>query len=204
MCLKNPDDSTYSDLENSSVLKGFADLTELELQDCRSLKELNGLSELHKLKALDLNGCKTLQDLDGLQNITRISIKDCASIENLDALEGMKKIKLYKYHDYIDLSGCDSLKDVKGLTGLKDFTSLRLRNIQFENLELISGLTHLEEITLHTWDNGSKLKDLSGLNKMSKLFKLDLDEAYPFQAPAPLQAPGAGMALAACAAIKGF
>lgn len=169
---ENPDES-YIDLQDTALLAGLKNLEYLELINCKSLMDLNGLSGLKRLRYLRFRDCGQLKGLEGLKDLPvleRIDLSGCTSLENVDALERIKKIEIME----IDLTDCSKLKDMKGLKSIKGLTTLEINDIQFENMDIFSELTQLKIIDLGSPNGSSKLKDLSGLSKMTKLVKLDL------------------------------
>ncbi len=169
--LETIDLSGCASLENVDGLAGSKRIRSVKLNGCSTLNNLDGLKGLRGLNEISLSGCGSLKNLDGLQglrDITTISIDNCGSLENVDALGGMKKIRK------LNLTNCGKLRDVKGLKSIKGLTELVINDIRFENLDTFSELVQLETIVLSSSNGISKLKDLSGLNKMTKLLELDL------------------------------
>ena len=143
------------------------------MNGCGSLNNLNGLKELRYLNEISLSGCGSLKNLDelkGLKKIDGISIDHCESLENIDALKGMKGIG----YGEIDLTGCGKLNHKKSLEGIKRISKLIMNDTQFENPDIISGLTQLKIIDFGSSNNSSKLKDLSCFSKLTKLVILGL------------------------------
>lgn len=48
-------------------------ITNLDLRNCKSLENVDGLSKLKNIKKLDLRNCSNIQNLDGIGNLTNLT-----------------------------------------------------------------------------------------------------------------------------------
>jgi len=65
------------------VLKSLPNLTTLNLVNCRSLQNVDGLKDCTNLTTLDLRFCESLQNIDGLKectNLTTLDLGFCSSL----------------------------------------------------------------------------------------------------------------------------
>ena len=65
------------------VLKSLPNLTKLDLSDCSSLENIDGLKGFTNLTKLDLFGCSSLENVDGLKgctSLTHLYLVECRSL----------------------------------------------------------------------------------------------------------------------------
>ena len=166
------------ELSNSSTLEGFINLESLVLKDSDSLlKEIDGLSSLHKLRHFDINlpeyhGDSGLQNnlkslrslLNKTLNMTSLDLSYFTALEDLEGLQSMTKLKT------LDISGCGSLRNVDAMKGL-----VNLEEVKFDSLYSLESLENLKyngtELSLWGWD---ELKNLDGVQNMRQLESINI------------------------------
>jgi len=167
---------------DSLNFKNGDQVTNIELNN---LKELKNISGIEKLKRLDLNNLKTLKNLNlsgctSLESLTlrNLQLKKISGIENLKNLKILTLDNLCKLED-INLSGCKSLeeltldflsklKKISGLEKLHKLKTLSLLDLyELKDLDL-RGCTFLEFLKL----GYLQLENISGLEKLDKLERL--------------------------------
>ncbi len=134
-------------------LSPFKDLVTIDLSDCSSLMDVEGLRDLPRLECLHLALCTRLTNLDGLRNLPGLQDLDltrCEALATLDGLQNLRGLRSVKIGyctslsqlnglaelpdlESVDLTGCTSLNDIKGLWDLP--------NLAVVNLTGCTGLT---------------------------------------------------------------
>ncbi|MEO2144011.1 MAG: hypothetical protein ABGW83_07855 [Flavobacteriaceae bacterium] len=109
---------------NSPDLKN---LSYLDLSNCKSLKNVDVLSNLNNLITLNLNYCYNLENLDGLANLTNLTTLDIYSnlITNVDVLANLTKIT------HLTFKGGEKLENMNGLANLTNLEYLDLYETPF-------------------------------------------------------------------------
>ena len=149
------------DIEISKVLNikfdKYKNLIELDLSECRYIKDYSFISKLEKLenlnlsytnisdisfleqnkniKEIDLSGCKNIKDysfISKLEKLENLFLSD-SNISDISFLEQNKNIKV------LDLSGCENIKDYSFISKLEKLENLNLCNTN------ISDISFLEE-----------------------------------------------------------
>jgi Leucine-rich repeat (LRR) protein len=154
---------------DAEVLSDYKDVTELDLDNCDSLENVDGLVNFSKLASLKLSGDSlsvppaenemgTRKQVAEYQDKIRIFMALRDGDTNL--------IKDYKDSTSIDLSSCKSLKNVDVLANCTSLTDLNLRSC--ESLENVNGLakcTNLTKLDLSYCDSLQiKVAELSALS----------------------------------------
>jgi Leucine-rich repeat (LRR) protein len=156
-------------ITNVDFLRFCTNLTDLNLDECRSLQNVDGLQGLTNLTRLNLFYCRSLQNVDGLQGLTNLrylNLGDCTSLENVDGLVGCTNLAT------LILSGCSSLKNVDGLAGCTNLNWLNLEACDLlKNVDGLVGCTNLTSLGLGVCDS---LENVDGLKGCTNLTEIDL------------------------------
>ena len=146
-------------LDNVSVLSGMPQLENLKLKDITSLKDLNFVKNMPKLKSLSLDTLPILS-LDGLANHLSLNslYLDCHDVENVNALSTLSSLqKLYiDYHNY-------DIPDLHGLTALEE------ANLLVWDLDKIAHMPSLKKLTIRNYMSDYSADILRGMNSLSDL-----------------------------------
>ena len=144
-------------LRDISELRKCTQLEKLDLRD-NEISDLSPLSELENLEKLNLWNNR-VRDLNALSNLTRLRsldldsnrFTDIAPLENLTMLEEL----------WLNGNDLDSLEPLKSLSGLRRL-GLKSAGLQDSDLDVLSGLTTLEELALEDNEDISpeKMEDL--------------------------------------------
>jgi len=191
-----------------SVLEYLTNLSKLEIQDCKSLVDLNSLAKLPNMECLHLWNCELITDLAPLGSLTKLSELDlsgCSRVINLKPLSGLVKLTyldLSLFEDIRDLSpiaglvnltwlnlaGCWLLNDLNPLVTLKNLHELNLRDcVRITDIGPLSQLTNLEVLNL---SGCNEIGDVSSLSTLKRLTKLNLAECSKIRDLSPLQKLG--------------
>ena len=146
-------------LDNVSVLSGMPQLENLKLKNITSLKDLNFVKNMPKLKSLSLDTLPILS-LDGLANHLSLNslYLDCHDVENVNALSTLSSLqKLYiDYHNY-------DIPDLHGLTALEE------ANLLVWDLDKIAHMPSLKKLTIRNYMSDYSADILRGMNSLSDL-----------------------------------
>ena len=146
-------------LDNISVLSGMPQLENLKLKNITSLKDLNFVKNMPKLKSLSLDTLPILS-LDGLANHLSLNslYLDCHDVENVNALSTLSSLqKLYiDYHNY-------DIPDLHGLTALEE------ANLLVWDLDKIAHMPSLKKLTIRNYMSDYSADILRGMNSLSDL-----------------------------------
>jgi hypothetical protein len=154
-------------LTNLSALDEVAsNLTQLSLNDCGIITNLDGLRKQQLLWSLRLNGCKKLTNVDALpsaHHLRSIELEDCTALVNIDGLAKQTELGDLK------LAGCTALSKFDALG------SLQLRRLDLtgcdhlQNVDLLKGCVKLEELNLSHCADLSSIASLAGLPELRRL-----------------------------------
>ncbi|MBM66252.1 MAG: hypothetical protein CMH55_08475 [Myxococcales bacterium] len=151
----------------------------LDLDGCRSLKDLSGLKQLPELKHLDLAGCTSLTHISGLREAPHLVWLNLSRCERLESLEGIEELLGLKE---LDAGGCLSLEDISPLGGLKVLEDLDLSLLpKISHVDALASCTALKRVVLA---GCQQLQSLAGLRHQESLAYLDLSECGSLQ-PSP-------------------
>ena len=174
---------------DTDVLSDYKDVTELDLDNCDCLENVDGLVNFSKLASLKLSG-DSLSVPPAENEATGLSKK--MGTRKLVA-EYQDKIRIFMalrdgninlINDYkdctsIDLSGCSSLQNVDGLANCTKITSLDLSDC--DSLQNVDGLANCNNLTnLDLWGTNS-LQNLDGLTNCTKITSLNLSACSSLQ-----------------------
>ena len=146
-------------LDNISVLSGMPQIENLKLKHIITLKDLNFVKNMPKLKSLTLDTLPILS-LDGLANHLSLNslYLDCHDVENVNALSTLSSLqKLYiNYHTY-------DIPDLHGLTALEE------ANLLVWDLDKIAHMPSLKKLTIRNYMSDYSADILRGMNSLSDL-----------------------------------
>jgi len=218
-------------LENLDGLKACApNLTELNLQDCKVLPNLDILSNAVALQKLDLYGCENiaiLKPLASCKSLSNINLENC---KNLISLEGLENLPLECQPDFsgdiaFSLDGCSSLsslayfppigeiitslslhytqnlKDFHGLRTLNKVSTLDAPHSGLNNLQDIGAMPNLKSAYLNECHN---LHNIKPLGSLIKLQKVDLNGSSVEEMPNSWTSPLTSLSLKNCKLLKSF
>ena len=146
-------------LDNISVLSGMPQIENLKLKHIITLKDLNFVKNMPKLKSLTLDTLPILS-LDGLANHLSLNslYLDCHDVENVNALPTLTSLqKLYiNYHNF-------DLPDLHGLTALEE------ANLLVWDLDKIAHMPSLKKLTVRNYMSDYSADILRGMNSLTDL-----------------------------------
>ena len=146
-------------LDNISVLSGMPQIENLKLKHIITLKYLNFVKNMPKLKSLTLDTLPILS-LDGLANHLSLNslYLDCHDVENVNALPTLTSLqKLYiNYHNF-------DLPDLHGLTALEE------ANLLVWDLDKIAHMPSLKKLTVRNYMSDYSADILRGMNSLTDL-----------------------------------
>lgn len=177
-------------LENLDGIKACApNLLELNLRECKSLANIDILSNCVAIKKLDLYGCEniaTIKPLASCKSLSTINLENC---KNLISLEGLESLLLECQPDYsndicFSLDGCSSLNSLAYFPPIGEvITSLSLQYTQ--NLKDFHGLRTLNKVSTLSAPN-SGLSNLQDIDSMPNLESVHFNECHSLHNVEPL------------------
>jgi len=99
-------------------------LAPLDVSQCKKVRDLSALSQLHGLKVLDISSCPPITDLRpmaGLTGLVRLNAEGCGGVSNLQPLSGLTRLTV------LDLGRMEGIVDLRPLTELQQLEFLSLR-----------------------------------------------------------------------------
>ena len=165
-------DLSNNKIINVDFLKGFTNLTKLNLDSCKYLKNVDRLKNLTNLTYLNMWGCSELQNVDGLKNLTNLTYLNmwgCRELQNVDGLENLMNLTS------LDLSYCTKLRNVDGLANLTNLKKLNLNNCS--ELQYVDGLENLMNLTSLDLSYCTELQNIDCIN-FKNIRNLDTEGCY--------------------------
>ncbi len=170
--IKAPDFSTFGDLQSLFInwkehARSLLRCTSLERLNVTRFPfvDLREISSLRRLRTLQITS-RTLRRLDGiseLEQITALDLSYCPKLESLDGIEHCGRI------NRLEFTSCKAFGDLDPLRALKDLRSLLIWNCgTVRSLEPLSECTELESVQL-IGDTSIEDGDLSVLSALPKL-----------------------------------
>jgi hypothetical protein len=172
----------------------------LDLTDCTSFVDVQGLNGMAELTILNFSGCTKLRDLSPLSNLTKLKkliLKRCYNLETLP--RGLTGIKTLELRDKYNLKDLSALNDLTGLTSLhlqgSNHITVLPKNLigltsfilcdQYD-LQDLSPLSSMCGLTSLVLSRCIILSDLSPLSSLTDLLDLDLSGCSSIQDLSPL------------------
>jgi Leucine-rich repeat (LRR) protein len=162
-----------------NCLANCTNLTSLELRNCKSLQNVDGLANLTNLTSLNLNWCKSLKNADIIGSLTKLENLNLSCCENLINVDGLANcINLTA----LELEYCQSLQNIEALAHC---TELIVLNLNFResplNLNALAGMKNLIKLSLGGHHLSSLSPELGQLVKLEhlRLFGNDFTELFP-------------------------
>ena len=165
--------------EDTDVLSDYKDITKLDLYNCNSLENVDGLVNFSKLTSLKLSGYSLSVPPTENEMGTRKQVAEYQDkIRFVMALRdgNTNLINDYKDSTSIDLSGCDSLQNVDGLVNCTNLTDLNLSYC--DSLQNVDGLTKCTKLTNLILSDCYSLQNVDGLANCIKLTNLNLNSCF--------------------------
>jgi len=181
----------FNNIDNLTFLKDYPDLQYIGINGC-NIKNLDGISNLPKLKDLQISDCDKLCDTKGVYDLIELKtmrIENCKELKTIEGFEGLSTFDHLEIFDCTALQSFPGLQNVFSLTGidctgcsdLKDISGLKNSFILFfvvfdgctslENIEVFSHLTELSQIS---FVDCTSLKSLKPLKKTKSLSQINL------------------------------
>lgn len=113
-------DTGIASIEFLAVAKGLA---EININDCKNLKSINGIEKLTNLTRLDLIGLHKLTDLGPLLRLDKL---EDLRLFNLTAIKELPEFKPLVSLRSILIKGCDALTDVSSLASVETLNSVHI------------------------------------------------------------------------------
>lgn len=154
-----------SNLTNIDFLNHFPKLTQIELNECRSLGLIDASKYFSRIKYLEFYDCINITGLETLSQLEKLSLKWVAEIKSLD-LSNLKNLIS------LDLHYCEQLKRIKKLESLVNLQKLQIFK-EGKNRDMVplnfASLINLEILSLDGYS-----ANLTGLDKLKSLNQLRL------------------------------
>ena len=132
-----------------------------------TIEDPSGIEYLTNLETLYICGSgsdlRDLTPISKLQNLKYLYLGQNYNMENIESLANCPKL------EYLRLNRC-GLTNVKFLHSFRNLTGLEIKANPLESLDGVQGLSKLEEIYFGECDNDTKVKDLSPLRNLTKLY----------------------------------
>ncbi|GKT34285.1 hypothetical protein ADUPG1_007659 [Aduncisulcus paluster] len=149
-----------------SPLSHGTKVTEINLSNCTSLSNINGIGAVLNLISLDLSGCTSLIDASSLSSSPLESLNlSYSGVTDISVLNGY-------YLNYLDLSGIQLSSELSAdLATLSNLSSLILHDCALQTIPDICNLA--SELTFLDL-SGNNLRNTDGLQCLTYLESLDL------------------------------
>ena len=142
------------DFQSADFLSKLTELTDLSLEWCSFLKNLDGLESLTNLRRLGLRGCSSLVSIDALENLstlTQLDLTDCSALENIGVVPKLAKLVDLRLRD------CSLLESLHGVDDLPDLRHLELEGTEVP-MEECKQLEESERFDYLSLPNGSTIE----------------------------------------------
>jgi Leucine-rich repeat (LRR) protein/predicted DNA-binding WGR domain protein len=155
---------TWSKVRNLSPLQNLQQLEKLDLSLSKTLKDLEGIQNLHSLKELDVSNTAAtdLEPVYELKNLKTLVLKEL----RINSLIGIEKLKTLRK---LNCSWCN-LKSIDGLN-LGDLEELELSGLKIKDVEAFKSLSQLRSLIIER----AEIKNTEGFKYLSNLKHLKLD-----------------------------
>jgi hypothetical protein len=157
-------------------------LEQLILNSCENLIEAPNFKKLKRLHLLNLDGCKSIKVLSGLSNLTALNdlrINNCISLPEVLNVQKLESLRI------LYMEGC---KSIKALVGLEDLEALeQLKVDECENLTHILGIQKLKSLKFLSIAGCKSISNLLDLAKnlpkgcILRSWKYDYGKNYVYE-----------------------
>jgi len=157
--------SGFHSLVNINGFKGCSSLEDLELSECDSLSNIDGLKKMKALTSVRICA-KTLKNVDGLsgcENLNDFSFEGEA-LENIDGLKGCHRIEKLDIPQSSKLQNLDALVDMKKLREIH-FSRCNIKKLTLFTIEVPT----VKKVLI---ENCDKLTSLEGFEQLINLAEL--------------------------------
>ncbi|CAN0916615.1 Disease resistance protein L6 [Linum grandiflorum] len=134
-------------------LSNLKNLRDLWIKFCEELVEVPGLDTLVSLEFLNMEGCRSVRELRGLFGLVNLKTLQVNGCEQLTEVRGLGTLESL---EYLDMSGCKSIKELPNLSGLKILRKLQLKKCK--QLKELKGFDRLESLQVFEADTRLKVK----------------------------------------------
>jgi Leucine-rich repeat (LRR) protein/GTPase SAR1 family protein len=155
-------------LTDTGFLANQCQLINLGLGNCKQLEKLSPLTGLKQLERMSLGHNIKLHDIEAVGHITwlrRLTLHNLPSLKNLAALQRLDSIQ------ELHLVGNNSIDSFTPLEYLPKLETLRLDQMQFENIGFVQKMPDLKALLLR---NNPKLNNIEALAHLQKAELLDI------------------------------
>lgn len=156
------------------LLQALGKVSVLGIADCPKLESLKGLGALDGLEALTANGAVSLRSLEGLAGLPKlrdVSAPECPEITSLTGLENLPSLTT------LNVSGNAKLKDAGALAGLPSLNYLYISDCPELTALDVSSLSQLQQLDA---SGCGKLAEIVGVEKTA-LSDLILNTCHSLQ-----------------------
>jgi len=105
--------SGFNKVENFALLKNLKNFT---FSYCSKESDLSFLSQLSQIEELELMNCYSLENLNGIENLKSLqylTLRSCFTLKNLDALKSSSQLKTLHLNDTYSLN-TEVVNDLSG------------------------------------------------------------------------------------------
>ena len=167
--------------KNYRSISGLINLEFLRIVNNKNFKNTKNLLKLEKVVNLDLSDCKFIKEIPGLENMSKLktlNLYGCERLQNVDSIINVKEI------ESIDLGYCIDLEDIDGLanaTMLKklhielDYTRTGRHTRKLLSIDVLNNCISLEELVLNKCYS---LQFFSSIGSLKNLKKLRIFDAF--------------------------
>jgi Leucine-rich repeat (LRR) protein len=112
-------------LHSLAPLAPLRTLRRLSLHDCRTLTDIDALTDMRGLRRLDLSGSavRDLAPLAGLKDLEEVVLERCSALENIRALLDLPSLRHVSFDgitDWLPMDVIEELKDARSVSVLFD------------------------------------------------------------------------------------
>jgi len=159
-------DSLEDDVFRTEVLTALKDLflyvPVRDLMRIENLRQLSDFSGIQHTPNLDLSDCRLLKDLSGLPpqlpELTTLNLCGCTGLTDLSGLPLMPKLR------WFDLRGCTGLKDLSGLPTLAQNAGVKPIKLRYKPQEALSSDSVMLILQERNFFDSLRNKDAQGLS----------------------------------------
>jgi len=160
-------DASGREITSLEGIEHLSNLTELNLQD-NQIEDITPLAELKKLSSLNLRN-NEVQELTPLSGLTKLNYLNLHSNYNITSLEPLQRNTIL---ESLILSNVPIGSQLTFLKQFSHLTHLNLRNTGTSDISVLSGLSDLVYLNLHS---NPEINDITPLASLSRLQTLILE-----------------------------